>query len=482
MSEDAPAPAPTPPPPSERAVRWQALFQQSADAVFVLDRRRRLLFVNRAFEALTGTAADEVRGLICRPRPLGPAAAAEDVLARALAPPREVLQGRPGHARRLLPSRTAAPPACWDVEFFPLRMAGKPGAADEAAGLVVLGRVTPVPRPAGEGPAPLPEKLVALRERAVRRPGLPASKVPAVRRLAEQVRLASAVRAPVLLVGEAGTGKETLARLIHYQGPQRERAFAALDCERLPPEALAGVLFGERGAAQRSALGAVYLRQPAALPRDLQARLLEWLAEDGAEGAAPPRILAGSRSRLEEEVRSGRALEGLAWALGTLVLEVPPLRQRRDDLPALVEQMLERAAGHGTARLAGLTPAAWEVVRGHPWPGNLRELYAVLSAASGHARGEWLDAADLPAPLRLAQRVGQASARPAERPVPLAQVLEQVERRLIELALRRAGGNKTRAAELLSMWRPRLLRRMAALKMDGGEGGEGDAPPAAPGL
>ncbi len=472
MSEQAPLPGPPqrpegPAPP--RAFRWQALFQQAEGPVFVLDRRRRIRFVNRAWEALARLTAEEARGLICRrrlsDRPVG--ASLEDVVAYALAPPPEVLQGQVGQARRLLPASAGFPPACWDVEFFPLSRSPVKGGGE---GAFILGRIAPVVLPAAPTWPPLPEKLVALRARAVARlgPGALASEVPRMRRLAEQVRLAARVRVPILLVGEPGTGKQALARLIHAQSADRERPFAALDCERLPPNALARALFE-----QRPALGAVYLREPARLPRDLQSRLAEVLTAS-AESTEGPRILAGASAPLLPEGKVGRVVEDLACALGTLVLDVPPLRERRDDLPRLAEALLAR---EDAKPLAGLTPAAWEALRAHAWPGNLRELSEVLNAAREHAKGERIDAADLPSSamsgLRSARQVEQAPARAAERPLELAQVLEQVERRLIERALRRAGGNKTRAAELLSIWRPRLQRRMEALGMEGPSREEG---------
>jgi DNA-binding NtrC family response regulator len=273
----------------------------------------------------------------------------------------------------------------------------------------------------------------------------------------------------VLLVGEPGTGKQTLARALHYQGPRREAAFAALDCARLPPAAVAAVLFEGGGTvaipSRRGVLGAVYLKEPSRLPRDLQLRLCEWLTAAGERrGVSPPvRVLAGCAAPPAEEVRAGRLLEELACALGTLVIEVPPLRERREDLPGLVERLLHRAGSGSEVRVSGLTPEAWEVVRAYPWPGNLRELYAALRTARGRAYGERIAAADLPAPIRQAVLLEQTPGRPAERKLPLDQLLEQAERRLIELALRRARGHKTRAAEILSIWRQRLTRRMEAL-------------------
>jgi hypothetical protein len=449
-------------------------FERSTDALFLLDRQRRLRFVNRAWEALTGLAAADVYLLYCkREKPALPADGPRRVLAYALCPPPEVLGGASGRARRRLPSADGRGWRWWDVEFLPFRE------GDALRG--VLGRVLPLPSADGPAAATLPETLAALRERVAGRsgPGLLDSALPAVRRLAEQVRLAARVDAPVLLVGEPGTGKATLARVIHYQGPARERPLAVVDCARLPAYALAALLFGERGGAAPGRPGAVYLREPSALPRDLQLRLCDVLRG----GAGGVRFLAGCTRPPAEEVRAGRLLDELHATLGTLVIEVPPLRERRADLPALVERLLARAGEAGGPEVAGLTAAAWEVARAHPWPGNLRELYAVLSAARRRAKGRQVDAADLPAALRLAHQLGVIPGPDPQRPLPLDPILEQVERRLIQLAMRRTGGHQTKAAELLAIWRPRLARRLKALGLEelpevdvdeDGTAGEGD--------
>ncbi len=149
----------------------------------------------------------------------------------------------------------------------------------------------------------------------------------------------------------------------------------------------------------------------------------------------------------------------MASALATLTIRLPPLRERKPDLPRLVERLLERAGLAAERTVTGLTPAAWDVLRAYPWPGNLGELYGVLVGACGRTPGERIDASDLPLYLRLSPRPAEADAVR----LPLKELLEGAERRLIELALRRAGGNKSRAAELLAIWRPLLLRRMAAL-------------------
>ena len=321
-----------------------------------------------------------------------------------------------------------------------------------------------------------------LRERRTQHfgPELLSDTSPALRRLAEQVRLAVRTTAPVLLVGEPGVGKRTLARLIHYQSQQRERPFALLDCARLPSDAPADVLFGGR-----PAFGAIYLHEPSRLPRDLQLRLCELVhtAEEEDAGASFPRLLAGCGVDPAEEVRAGRMLDELYSALAVLTLYVPPLREHRADLPALVDRLLQRCNSEGGPPIHGLSADAWEVVRDYAWPGNLRELYAVLSSARRRRRTDRIGAADLPAAFKLRRRMEETPGRRPERPLPLDALLEAAERRLIDMALRRARGKKYRAAEILEIWRTRLIRRMKALGLDDAEadaGGKGGSDASAP--
>lgn len=507
-SQQPPDPAPTPIPPLTSAdFRWQSFFRRAAEPFFLLDRRRRILFVNPAWEQLTGLSAARARGLACRPGvPTATERGWEEEVTRALAPPPEVPDGQSARVRRLLPGTPLTASAArqwWDVEFFPLRTQGK----KRTHLLAVLGKITPVHGSASlstnAGQAPvhdLPERLAALREDLARR--LPAGEVqrlwqpedllalrhdladryrlellpaesPALRRVVNQVRLAAHSRAAVLLVGEAGTGKHWLARAIHHHGVTREQPFAALDCAHLPPAALASALSGEIGLLRQPGLGTLYLKEPARLPLDLQARLCEYLADAGpANSSDRPRLAAGCRTDPGEDVRAGRLLADLHAALSTLVIELPPLRERLADLPLLALHFLERSRDAAPAGMrnessagCGLTPEAWDLVRAYPWPGNLRELAAVLAACVRRRDRDGsglLDAKALPAYLRL-QAPSAARGAAAERALPLDQLLEQAERRLIQLALRRCQGNKSKAAALLAIWRQRLMRRMAAL-------------------
>lgn len=443
--------------------RWQALFQRAEDPLFVLNRRRTLLFVNHAWEKLTGLPAGEARQLVCRRRrPVTLDDPLPEILAHVLCPPPEALQGDAIRVRRLLPSGSL--PRWWDVEFTPLSEHGRL--------LALIGRIRQVPSDAGTGlpgidlQPPLPPRLATLRQQVQQELALllPRDDFPSQRRLADQVRLASQVRIPVVLIGERGSGKKTLARLIHTQGPQRERAFAALDCTRLPAWSVAALLLVDTGTAQRRQLGTIYLHEPGRLPRDMQLllweRLLRTVDSASEDQELLPRLLAGFSTDPQGQIASGHLLEELFCALDTLRLELPPLRERQGELPLLLAHCLSRLQTDGEKSVRKLTPEALEMLSQHTWPGNLAELLQVLDQARQCAAGERITADDLPLSVRL--NVGQVSNAPPCHP-PLDEVLEQVERRLIVLALQRTRGHKAKACELLGIWRPRLLRRMEAL-------------------
>jgi DNA-binding NtrC family response regulator len=456
MSADEPS---NPPAKRERRLaktfRWQAFFERCAEPLFVLDRRRRLRYVNRAWETLTGLSAEQAHVLVCRrSRPVTADDSAEDILAHAMTPPPDVLRGASGRVRRLLPNRQAAA-RWWEVEFWPLLQEGEQG------GHIILGRIRPMQAVELVRDHALSEKLVNLRQRRLERFGLDAwtSSVPTMRRLVEQVRLASQVNTPVLLVGESGTGKQTLARTIHAHSARRDGACAVLDCENLPPAAVAALLTGD--GSSREGLTSIYLREPAFLPRDVQLLLAERITR--GSDAESPRILAGCATPPAQAVREGRLLDELACALGTLILEVPPLRHHLNDLPDLVQRLLERACAGRETRVTSLSADAWTILRSYTWPGNIRELYTILRDACVRANGEQIRVTDLPAALRRAVQREQTPPRSADGPLPLEQLLEEAERRLIQLALQRAGGRKARAARILSIPRPRLWRRMVKL-------------------
>src|SRR5262249_49482210 len=243
--------------------RWQGLFQRSIEPLFLLNRRRRILFVNKAWENLTRVSAVEARGLSCTRR----TASADDpwdLIVRSLCcPPPETLSGKSARTRRLVPGAEMGQ-RWWSLEFFPLK--------DDAGLLCILGKITvSAPDQCSPGPS-IPEKLVALRAARSGRYCFDqmGSKLPALHPVLDQARLAFASGVHLLIQAHPGTGKEWLARTIHYESDCRDQAFIAVDCQRMPVRALDAVIFGpsphEDGLRQRC----LYLREPAFLPRDFQ--------------------------------------------------------------------------------------------------------------------------------------------------------------------------------------------------------------------
>lgn len=480
--------------------RWQAFFQQADDALFVLDQRRRLRFANRSWEILTGFLLEQVRGLPCRRRknlpsqPAGSSAVeAEDILAGLLTPvegfasrhaegDQDSRDSRPLRIRRFVPpilpyspnrvnatgSVSARPlNLYWDVEFFPIR---------QKSGWAYLGRLTEYSEANTQSLPPLPDRLLSLGQRARARVDLTwlDEPTPALRRLACQVRLAATVAQPVLLVGETGVGKRTVARVIHDLGPTRDRAFVVLECGRLPTLVLARLLFDPRLESTRQMWGTLYLRQIERLPKELQSRLVTDinLLPTGETVLGPHsgfRLCAGFTNGIGESSWQEWLQTELGGVLGALVLEVAPLRQRKAELPRLVRRLLDQttAAGeHSRNSPRELSQASWELLTGHDWPGNLRELNRVVLGAwtrAGKHGGERIEVGDFPSDLQMKHHLSSIPAPVAPKALPLDPMLEQVERRLIELTLRRAKGNKSLAAELLDINRPRLLRRLEAL-------------------
>ncbi len=425
--------------------RWQAFFQHAAQPVFLLNRRRRILFVNRAWETCTGLALAEVRGRVCRRRGRSASVEHDETLLGACAPPAEALAGASCMARR----RNPCGPGWWEIQFQPLA-----GTSDL---LGILGTIR-ILGASAEAPFSLPEKLMGIRDRQAHRYRLDefGGGTPLLDRVREQARLAAQTRMPITLVGEAGVGKEWLARAIHLQSTQRERYFACLDAERVPAPLLGEILYGPRS--RQTGIGTLFLREPAFLPREWQGRIADTLRL----GESPdfPRLMLGYRNDACAEVEAGRLLEDLHCAASPMTITIPPLRDRLAELPRFAELFLKRAGELASHSVQSVSPDALKALAAHAWPENLRELQEVVRDASRRAKGERIELADLPFTVKHAPL-------PPERRLPLDAILEQVERRLIVLALRLAQNNQTRAAELLEIWRPRLLRRMDKLEIKG---------------
>jgi DNA-binding NtrC family response regulator len=292
----------------------------------------------------------------------------------------------------------------------------------------------------------------------------------------------------VLIYGESGTGKELVARALHHESDRRSRPFYAVNVAALPESILEAELFGhEKGAFtgadsrkiglfEQASGSTLFLDEVGDLKRDLQVKLLRTLQEreilrvGGTERVkVDVRIVAATNLDLERAVREGRFREDLYYRLNVIPITLPPLRDRRTDIPLLVDHFLAKYAG-GTRRSVG--KEALEVLIAYDWPGNVRELESVIERVLLLAENEKIVPSDLPASVRT--RV--ATPRGAlDLDIPEQGIdLDAVEESLMLKALEKAGGNVSRAARLLGLSRRTLQYRMA--KLQGAPAGAPGAP------
>ncbi len=298
-----------------------------------------------------------------------------------------------------------------------------------------------------------------------------------VRGLVEKVARTSST---VLITGESGTGKEVVARAIHARGG-RGASFVAINCGAIPEGLIESELFGhERGAFtgaveakpglfEVAGSGTLFLDEVGELPPAVQVKLLRALQErrirrvgGASDIAVAARILAATNRDLSGEVAAGRFREDLYYRLAVIPLRVPPLRERREDLPLFLEHYLDRFAAELHRARPRLTPEAERLLLAHEYPGNVRELANVIERAVTLCDDELVTPADLPPALRgrPEQAVPATTALP-EAGMDLQAHLDAIERRLLEQALARTGGVKTDAARLLSLTFRSLRYRLA---------------------
>ena len=285
----------------------------------------------------------------------------------------------------------------------------------------------------------------------------------------------------VLITGESGTGKELVAKAIHYNSDRKDAPFVPVNCAAIPESLLESELFGhmrgaftdakmdKRGLFEEAQKGTLFLDEISELPLMLQAKILRAIQEKEIRrvGANKPiavdvRIIAATNLNLAEEVKAKRFRDDLYYRLNVIELKLPPLRERREDIPLLVEAFLQKCAAGRGKQVKGVSEAALAMLMDYGWPGNVRELENIIERAVTLSRGEKIVPEDLPPAIQGSRGDRRVLDEAAERTLPL----EAVEREYILKILEKMGGNKYQAAHALGIDRKTLYRKLGEIEED----------------
>lgn len=299
---------------------------------------------------------------------------------------------------------------------------------------------------------------------------------PAMQEVYRLIEAVSQNKSTVLLTGESGTGKELVARTIHERSTLRDGPFIAVNCAGLSETLLDSQLFGHRRGAFTGAIsdhdgvfraatgGTLLLDEVAEIPLGLQAKFLRAVQQREVTplGSSRPvpvdvRLIAATNRDLEAEVAAGRFRADLFYRLNVVHIALPPLRERREDIPLLAEHFERRYAAQYEVSPKRISPEAMAALVAYEWPGNIRQLQNAIERAFALSSADVIDLADLPPAVRGAPAPPLSPAGGEENNLP---TLAAAERQLIAAALRRSGGNKNEAARMLGIDRQRLYRKI----------------------
>jgi DNA-binding NtrC family response regulator len=477
------------------------LLAEVSTPVYVLDDQRRIVYLNQTTADWLGVSADELLHRPCRYQSGDPDRIA--ATADALCPPPEVFHGHRarGAIGKLADAKVSQRRL---ADFIPLHEEGDRWGAV----LVVVDKeaIPPDAQPSGSSheqdlsssdeSRQLHELLRQFRREAANRHQIDriVGRSSAMVRVHEQVKLATSGNGTVLIVGPPGIGKQHIARAIHFAANERDamtndksalseqqdgstnhsgrsddysRGLLPIACAVLSSEQLQSTIsaLSERTTKSgRVVPSTVVLTDVDLLPPESQSEVLRWLDHSSSS----LRVLATAQETLEALTIGGGFNADLARRLSTLVIELPPLVQRRDDIPLLSQMFLEELNAAGGKQLRGFATEAMDRLSLYDWPGQIDELAAMVRQAFSQAEGYEITSADLPKQLRLAAEAARHP-RPVIESINLEKFLTQVEAELIERALRQSKQNKSQAARLLGITRPRLYRRMVQLGLAGAE-------------
>lgn len=301
---------------------------------------------------------------------------------------------------------------------------------------------------------------------------------PTVQRMMETVASVADADASVLIVGESGTGKELIANALHERSGRRDGPWIKINCAALPKDLIESELFGHTkgaftgattdkvGLLEEAHQGSILLDEITEMPIDLQAKLLRVLEDRGVRrlgGAkavpADFRLISSTNRNPESAVREGRLRQDLYFRINTVTIQVPALRERRDDIPILIRAFLDRYRAKHARAVGGIEPEAYRRLLAYSWPGNIRELQHAVERGVLVARGTEITVADLPEALQAVAAEAPSTSTIAPSQVPSGS-LEEIERASILKALDATGWNKQAAAALLGLRRPTLYSKL----------------------
>jgi len=311
------------------------------------------------------------------------------------------------------------------------------------------------------------------------------SDAPSMQIIFEMITKVAQTDASVLITGESGTGKELVARAIHASSPRAEKPFVAINCAAIPAELMESELFGHEKGAFTGAIsrasgkfeyansGTVFLDEISSMKLELQAKLLRVLQEleftrVGSHTIikVDVRMIAATNSRLDDMVKEGRFRSDLFFRLNVIPIELPPLRQRKGDVPLLANYFLTKFNRRLKKRIRGITSGAIEILEGYHWPGNIRELENLIErlVVLGPDDG-WIQEKDIPLDLLLCEEAYAQAADGHAGDAGLLQARQTFERQYVLRALDRCRWNQSNTARALGIHRNTLLQKMKSLNI-----------------
>jgi DNA-binding NtrC family response regulator len=303
---------------------------------------------------------------------------------------------------------------------------------------------------------------------------------PAMQEIFDTIERVAPTRATVLLAGESGVGKDLVARAIHFHSPRRDRPLVKINCTAIPENLMESELFGyEKGAFtganttkpgkfEQADTGTVFLDEIGDVPGPIQVKLLRVLQEREFERLGSNvtrhidvRVIAATNQDLRAALEQGTFRQDLYYRLNVVPLNIPSLRERKQDIPFLANHFVKKLAPDAGCRVESITDAAMEKLTAYHWPGNVRELENVIERSLVMAKGTALDAADIK--LESAPRVKPQNETHF---LPEGMSLDAYEQEIIREALRRADGNKSQAARMLGLTRNALRYRLTQMGLE----------------